>query len=68
MNTAKEKGAAVLSSAVANFGVPPSGCDGACSNVALVLPEFRLHAGTSWGFTFWQILGFTNAGRRLDRQ
>ncbi len=63
MNTAKEKGAAVLSSAVANFGVPLLVATGLQVVAWFFLSSVSI--GALFGkasFTFWQILGLMNAG------
>jgi hypothetical protein len=67
MNLAKEKGGAVLSSAVGSFGVPLL-----VSTGLLIVSWFFLSAVSvdallgKLSFTFWQVLGFINAGNAWD--
>lgn len=67
MNMARERGGAVLSSVVASFGVPLL-----VSTGLLILSWFFLSAVSvdallgKISFTFWQLLGFINAGNAWD--
>jgi hypothetical protein len=67
MNTARQKGGAVVSSAVARFGLPLVVATG-----LLIVSWFFLSAVSvqalfgKTSFTFWQVLGFLNAGNAWD--
>lgn len=67
MNAAREKGGAIVSSAVASFGVPLLVATG-----LLIVSWFFLSAVSvdallgKISFTFWQVLGFVNAGNAWD--
>lgn len=67
MNVAREKGGAILASAVASFGLPLLVATG-----LLIVSWFFLSAVSvdallgKLSFTFWQVLGFINAGNAWD--
>ncbi len=67
MNVAREKGGAILSSAVASFGLPLM-----VSTSLLIVSWFFLSAVSvdallgKISFTFWQVLGVINAGNAWD--
>jgi hypothetical protein len=67
MSVAKEKGGAILASAVARFGLPLL-----VATALLIVSWFFLNAVSvdaplgKISFTFWQVLGFINAGNAWD--
>ena len=67
MNVAREKGGAIVASAVASFGLPLL-----ISTGLLIVSWFFLSAVSvdallgKISFTFWQVLGFINAGSAWD--
>jgi len=67
MNAARQKGAAAISSAVARFGMPLLAATG-----LLIIGWFFLSAVSvdallgKLSFTFWQLLGFLNAGNAWE--